>query len=80
MLGISKACQKMKKKIAFGDYTFSKDLEVAKARKTYMLTKEDGEKIKEIFSKRLGMDFHTSVNGLLSEAIQLLYKQEIIDG
>lgn len=77
MLGITKACEEMKKKISFGDYAFSEQPQMAKARKTYLLTQEDGEKLKVIFSNRVAQEVPTSVNGLVSEAIELLYAQEM---
>lgn len=77
MSGIDRVKEKMKKKLSFG--TFASILEEPKvkpARKIYTLTLEDNILLKQIFSKRMSLQNESSISGLMSEAIKLLYAQE----
>jgi len=82
MTGILKASEKMKKKLSFGDYSIPNEnqnalvKELPKMRKTYLITKEDMQRLKEIFSSRSNSNNTTSISDIMSEAISLLYNRE----
>ena len=89
MTGIANVSSKMKKKLSFVDYVVSAEpvigpnpvatpqQESHRARKLYALSKEDSQKLQEIFSQRLG---HTpsSICEIMSEAIHRLHQQEML--
>lgn len=78
MSAIEKLSDKMKKKLSFGDYALPPESQgSASVRKSYALSKNDSHKLQEIFSKRLKTG-PTSVADIMSEAIQLLYKNDVI--
>lgn len=76
MSGIARVKEKMKRKLELGELPFAEDLREKKGRKIYSLTQEDNVMLKKIFSKRLNLKNQTSISGLMSEAIQLLYAKE----
>lgn len=88
MSGIANVSNKMKKKLSFDDYVVSPEpmLETApeaappqearSARKLYALSREDSQKLQEIFSQRLTKT-PSSVCEIMSEAIQRLHQHEI---
>ncbi len=86
MSGIAKASEKMKKKISFGDYALAPEEKPVPevdarpqvdARKVYSLSKEDTAMLQRIFSHRLANNSPNSISEIMSEAISLLYKQEL---
>jgi hypothetical protein len=85
MSGIAKVSEKMKKKLSFGEYTLSTGTTLAPVepvpgpsvgRKLYTLSREDADKLQEIFSKRLSANAGSSISQIMSEAITHLYQRE----
>ena len=76
MTGIARVKEKMKKKMVFSEYAPVEKPAPKPGRKIYSLTLEDNVLLKKIFSKRLNLKNQTSISGLMSEAIQLLYAKE----
>lgn len=77
MSGIARVSEKMKKKISFGDYSPVPVEEKSTSRKIYTLPSENTSMLQAIYSKRLGTANECSISEIMSEAIHLLYKQEI---
>lgn len=83
MSGIARASEKMKKKISFGDYAISSEVNklqesIAKpaGRKLYLISKEDFQILEQIAAKRLNTPKQASISELMSEAILLLSLHE----
>lgn len=89
MSAIANLSDKMKKKLSLGDYVISAEplIETApiktptpearsSARKLYALSKEDANRLQEIFSKRQASKT-SSICEIMSEAIHRLYQQEM---